>query len=205
MAMPWQPQGFGVAPTEHRIAVATTPLPPIGELHTTFEDEAVRKSPATLDTKTVLPPINSEHVGDTSEKIELVKSSSSIAEPLPPMTSPSEVKDNEATRATLSATENSELTLKENITLTGKQVAEMIKASSSIAEPLPPISGPSEVKVSEVTEVKSGATESNELTKKENITPLPPIAPRQVQFGDVYFVLGQLTNIYYQLIHPWTR
>ena len=194
MAMPWQPIAYRVAPSEHRVAASTTPLPPIAEL-ATVEDEASRKSLAALDTKTVLPPItSSEHAGDTSEKIELVKSSSSMTEPLPPITSPSEVKDGEATRATSGATESSELTMKENIN--GEKVAEMVKVSSSMAEPLPPITDPSEVKDSEATEVTSGATVNSELTMKQNITPLPPITSRRVQFGDVYFVLGQLTIIY---------
>ena len=147
MSMPQrrQPKAFGVAPAENRVAASTTPLPPIAESQATDEDESVRKSPTvpmTLDTKTVLPPIISgENLGDSNEK-----------------------------------------------------VVEIVKSSSSMSEPLPPITGPSEVKDSEATEATSGAVESDDLTMKDSITPLPPITPKQadpaVQFGDVYFVLG---------------
>ena len=141
-----QPKAFGVAPAENRVAASTTPLPPIAESQATVEDESVRKSPTvpmTLDNKTVLPPITSgENLGNSNEKVvEIVQSSSSMSEPLPPITGPSEVKDSEATEATT-----------------------------------------------------SDAVDSGELTMKESITPLPPITPKQadpaMQFGDVYFVLG---------------
>lgn len=123
MAMPQrkQPKAFGVAPVENKVPVSTTPLPPIVESHTTAEDESVRTSPtvpATLDTKTVLPPISGgDSLGDGSEKItEIVKSSSSLAEPLPPIASPSEVKDSsEVTEATSGAAETAELAIKENV------------------------------------------------------------------------------------------
>ena len=151
MSMPQgrQAKAFGVAPAENRVAASTTPLPPIGESPATVEDELVRKSPTApmmLDTKTVLPPISSgENLVDGSEKVvEIIKSSSSMAEPLPPITA-----------------------------------------------------GPPEAQDVEATEVTSGAVESGELTMKENTTPLPPITSKQadsaVQFGDVYFVLGQFT------------
>ena len=140
-----QLKAFGMVPAENKAATSTTPLPPIAESQATVEDETVRKSPTvpmTLDTKTVLPPISSgENLGNSNEK-----------------------------------------------------VVEIVKSSSSMSEPLPPITGPSEVKDSEATEATSGAADSGGLTMKESITPLPPITPKQadpaVQFGDVYFVLG---------------
>jgi len=135
-----QSKAFGVIPAESKIAASATPLPPIVDSHATAEAEGVSKSPtvpATLDAKTVLPPISSNY---SSEKI-----------------------------------------------------VEVVKSSSSLAEPLPSITGPSEVKDGEVADATSDATDTTELTLKENIAPLPPITPKQVpamQFGDVYFVLG---------------
>ena len=140
-------KAFGVAPVENKIAASTTPLPPIVASHTTAADDESVKSPtvpATLDVKTILPPIitGDGSSGDGSEK-----------------------------------------------------VVEVVKSSSSLAEPLPPIACPAEVKNSEVIGMTSGGAENAELTMKENITPLPPITPKQadpaVQFGEVYFVLGQ--------------
>ena len=138
-------KAFGVAPVENKVAASTTPLPPIVESHTTTaEDESVKSAsvPATLDAKTVLPPIAGDDNSNGSEK-----------------------------------------------------VVEAAKSSSSLAEPLPPIAAsPAVVKDSEVTAVVSGGAENAELTMKENMTPLPPITPKQAdpaaQFGEVYFVLG---------------
>lgn len=147
MSMPQrrQPKAFGMVPAENRVAPSTTPLPPIAESQATVEDESVRKSPTapmTLDNKTVLPPITSD----------------------------------------------------ENLENSKEKVVEIVKSSSSMSEPLPPITGPPEVKDSEVTEATSDTVDSGELTTKESIAPLPPITPKQadpaVQFGDVYFVLG---------------
>lgn len=185
-----QVKAFGVAPVENK-AATTTPLPPIVESHTTAENESVKEStnsPMTMDAKTVLPPISGgDSLGDGSEKVAEVKSSSSLAEPLPPIASPLEVKDGEVTEETSGLAETTELTVKENEKVT--------KSSSSLAEPLPPIASPSEVKDGEVTEATSGAAETvAELTTKENVTPLPPITPKEadpaIQFGDVYFILG---------------
>ena len=136
-------KAFGVAPVENKIAASTTPLPPIVESRTTAAEGETVKSPAvpaTLDAKTVLPPI----AGDDNSSSE--------------------------------------------------RVVEVAKSPSSLAEPLPPIASPAEVKDSEVTAVVSGGAENAELTMKENTAPLPPITPKQadpaVQFGEVYFVLG---------------
>lgn len=142
-----QSKAFEVASeAENKVAASATPLPPIVNPPATTEDEPVRKSPtipSTLDAKTVLPLINSgDSLGDTS--IE--------------------------------------------------KVIEVVKSSSSLAEPLPPIAGPSEAKDSKVAEATSGATEPSKLTIQESVSPLPPITPKQadpaLQFGDVYFVLG---------------
>lgn len=138
-----QSKAFEVASeAENKVAASATPLPPIVNPPATTEDEPVTKSPtipSTLDAKTVLPPINSgDSLGDTS--------------------------------------------------------IEVVKSSSSLAEPLPPIAGPSEAKDSKVAEATSGATEPSKLTIQESVSPLPPITPKQadpaLQFGDVYFVLG---------------
>lgn len=141
-----QPKAFGVPSAENKIAAASaTPLPPIVDSQTTVGDELVKKSPTittTMDPKTVLPPIVSSEDGDK------------------------------------------------------KDVGDVVKSSSNIAEPLPPITGSQEVKDSEMAEATSGATETAELTMQENMSPLPPITPKQaepaMQFGNVYFVLGQV-------------
>ena len=62
----------------------------------------------------------------------------------------------------------------------------------SLTEPLPPIASPAEVKDSEVTEVTSDSVENAELTMKENKQADPV-----VQFGEVYFVLAWLVQIWY--------
>lgn len=140
MSMPQRAQtkAFGASTAESKMVASATPLPPIVEPQPTVEDESVKM---TLDTKTVLPPISGDNLGDNSEKVVEIKSPSSLAEPLPPITSPAEVKDSEA------------------------------------------------------TEASSGAVETGaELIMKEDVTPLPPITPKQadsaIKFGDVYFVLG---------------
>ena len=65
--------------------------------------------PATLDVKTILPLIiaGDDSSGDGSEKVvEAFKSSSSLAEPLPPIANLAIVKDSEVTTMTSGSVKN---------------------------------------------------------------------------------------------------